>query len=410
MSVRSKPYEGVFAAETERAVARSETRIRAEVTALTTALAAMLDELPPEARRPSTLAKLLKLDNPLASRLLRLSQTTEPAEAVDLLPTLNQLRRAVTRAGAAAPGKAAADAAVALDRFAALVDDLGGDQRGFESLVSMLSPSGVRRVELQHRREAFRANMHLWGMCLDTVSFTVLQVPGREEGTFDAAFIYGYVGARTIRPNVPFRVRSRLRVAMEPDAPEHVTVETSPMGDVAVLSEFSTVTSANVVALPREADGFERSQIYLEGHRPSDAATIFARGVRRGMRHAPGDLTWNSSFMINWPAANLHVDLISPVGTTVPGDMAVMAYARHDDVLGAYQRREEDRIPLHESVRFQGGVTRLSPLSCVPRISEVFGSTVQWMGLEGTAFDVYRVHIEYPMLHAMVATRLTLRE
>lgn len=400
----------MFAADTGRAVARSEARIRADITALTTALAALFDELPSEARRPSTLAKLLKLDNPLASRLLRLSQVTEPAEAVDLLPTLNQLRRAVTRAAGAAPGKPAADAALALERFATLVDELGGDQRGFESLVSMLSPSGVRRVELQHRREAYRANMHLWGMCLETVSFTVLQVPGREQGTFDAAFTYGYVGARTIRPNVPFRVRSRLRVAAAPDAPEHVTVDSNPMGELTLLSEFSTVTGANLVALPKEADGFERSQIVLEGHRPSDAATIFARGVRRGMRHAPGDLTWNSSFMINWPAANLHIDLISPVGTTVPGDMAVMAYARHDDVLGAYQRREDDRIPLHETIRFQAGLKRLPPVSCVPRLPEVFVSTIRWMDLEDMEFDVYRVHIEYPMLHAMISTRLKLRE
>src|SRR5690349_21978367 len=115
---------------------------------LCASLSRLLDHLPAPVERAAELERALQIDSPLAWRVFRIARAVDPAEAVEHLPTVNQLRRAVGQAEGHVP-KAVYDGAMsAIERLGGIVSSLGGDQRGFESLVSALSPGGVRRVEL----------------------------------------------------------------------------------------------------------------------------------------------------------------------------------------------------------------------------------------------------------------------
>jgi hypothetical protein len=382
--------------------------IRLEIASLTAALSELFQTLPPELRRPSTLAKSLRIDTPLASRLLRLAHATDAEEAVELLPTMNQLRRAVSQAGEAAPGPAADAAISTIDRFQELISEMGGDQRGFESLVSVLSPSGIPRVESQRRREAFRANAHLWGMSVDTIWFLVFINPSAVQRTYNTAIVHGYLGARTIRPSMEFRLRTRVsNVPVSPDAPPQPTAHAA--SSMSVLPEFSSVAGQSIEHDSPDATGFEQTRILLRGRKPSDAATFFVRILRSGVSLDPEDWDWDNTFLTKWPAANLVVDFVAPVGTTDPASLTAAAFARNDNIDRAFDLRPEDRVPLHEKPRYLGALRRPPPVACVPRLGEVFADSARQLGVEGGMFDMYRLHVEHPMLHALVQMHVRLR-
>ncbi len=189
--------------------AKTLKQIRDDVAWLSATLAKLFAQLPGPTARSTDLAHTLGVDKPLGSRLFRIARSADPAEAVGLLPTVNQLLRAVRTAGAKAPGAAADEALAAAERLAAAVEELGGDQRRFESVVSATSPKGVRRVELAQRRGAFRANTHLWGGSVDCTAGVLALLPGSDPGMVDGVYVFGNVGVKATRAGVrlPLGVR-----------------------------------------------------------------------------------------------------------------------------------------------------------------------------------------------------------
>src|SRR5262245_54157825 len=268
---------------TTRAVGKEpvEEQLRVVMTGLCGARSRLLDHLPAPVERAAELERALSIDSPLAWRVFRIARAVDPAEAVEHLPTVNQLRRAVAQAEGQVPKGVLDTATGAVERLGGIVSSLGGDQRGFESLVSALSPGGVRRVELTHRRSAFRANVHLWGMHVRCLSLLVVIHPNKETGAHDGYFVHGYHDARPTRPGVPMILRSRLKANFV--APRGTPVPSAASGDAAppphvshdtdFLEAFSTLARPALSVTARD-DGFVETHVSFKGVSPADAETI----------------------------------------------------------------------------------------------------------------------------------------
>lgn len=406
-----------------------EEQIRNVMSGLCGALSKLLDNLATPVERAAELERALEIDSPLAWRVFRIARAVDPAEAVEHLPTVNQLRRAVAQAQGQVPKGVYEAAMGAVERLGGIVSSLGGDQRGFESLVSALSPGGVRRVELTHRRSAFRANVHLWGMHVRCLSLLVIIHPNKETGEIDGYFVHGYHDARPTRPGVPMILRSKLKANFVPpragaargapaSPPDGHAARPVAMGggdaggtaprvshDTDFLEEFSTLARPALSVSERE-DGFVETHVSFKGVSPADAETItLGRYVRRAF-----DVTeevCDLKMFVSWPCEMLYADVLIPRGLTDPAAAGLELYTCRDDPRQAFELRREDRAAFHEQVKVLAGVERPAASANYPRLREVFEDSVQRQGWGGGTYDCYRVQVPFPMMHGLV--RLVVR-
>jgi hypothetical protein len=376
-----------------------DAEIRACVADLTSSLSALFAALPAGSRRAPGLVKELGIDNPLACRLLRVANAADPAEAVEFLPTVNQIKRAVERAGTKAPAPIADAARTAVVRFDELVTELGIDQRGFESLVSALSPGGVRRVEMQHRRAAFRANAHLWGSSAEYVSTTMILVPNEQGRHLDLHAVRGYVNMRITRPNATVVFGSRMRGPLR-NADGTISNDAASISDACLMTDFSTIQNVSLIE-NGAITGFRGTRVEFKGLRPSDAETMFIR------RFVPNFVPTNtneyaaSNTLCSWPAAMFQVDIAIPSGLSDPGSMVAEAYARREDPKGVFDLEPDERVPQFDVPKAVTNVTALPPTRECPQLAEIFASIVAPFLKRGLRFDVYRLQVPFPMLHSL---------
>jgi len=402
-----------------------EEQIRAVMSGLCASLSKLLDNLPAPIERAAELERALQIDSPLAWRVFRIARAVDPAEAVEHLPTVNQLRRAVAQAQGQVPRGVYEGAAGAVERLGGIVSSLGGDQRGFESLASALSPGGVRRVELTHRRSAFRANVHLWGMHVRCLSLLVIIHPNPETGEIDGYFVHGYHDARPTRPGVPMILRSQLKANFVPprgvaptpppaSAPDPAGAQggeaagTRPpevSQDTDFLDNFSTLARPSL-SVSRREDGFVETHVSFRGVSPADAETIvLGRYVRRAFDIS--EEVCDLKMFVSWPCEMLHADVLIPRGLTDPTASALELYTCRDDPRQAFELRRDDRAAFHEHAKVFAGVERPPSTANYPRLREVFEDSVQRQGWGGGTYDCYRVQVPFPLMHGLV--RLVVR-
>ena len=396
--------DGIESTDTRGDASTVQQRIRLHLTDLAETLSVLLGSLPQPVRRAPDLVKQLGIDNPLACRMLRVAQAADAAEAIEFMPTINQVRRVVVRSAELAPGPAADRALDSMSRFDALVNELGIDQRGFESLVSSLSPTGVRRVELQHRRAAYRANAHLWGLSAESVVSLMVLLPGAKGDTLDLHAVLGFVHARITRPSSVIMFGSRLRRAGVSDEVAAST-DTARISASDLLHPFSTVQDASLSEV-QDSRGFRGTQVNFRGVRPKDAETIFVRRYVPDFVRTDTDERCASNTLVLWPSALNHKDLLIPSGLTDPATLAVEGFARRDDPRRVFDLDPADRLPIHESPKHSAQITTLPTSTGYPRLNEVFESIAGEHLRRGVTFDLYRWQVPFPMLHSLLCLRV----
>lgn len=384
--------------------ANVDAHIRSSVAELAAALAGQFASLPNAGRRAPDLVKTLGIDNPLACRVLRVAHAADPAEAVEFMPTVNQIKRVIELASEHAPASKSAAAREAVARFSALVDEFGGDQRGFESLVSALTPRGVRRVEMAHRRAAFRANAHMWGVSSECVAQMSVLLPSADGKHLDLHGVNGFVNIRVTRPNARVMFAARMR----PDnvAPQDLTHKTlgEELKAATLMSEFSTVHDAAL----REVQyaGFRGTRVDFKGVRPADAETIFIHRVMPKVVAIDSDEWARSNSMVSWPCELLHKDMVLPAGFSAPATLKQTAFARREDPKGVFELDAEDEVPLLESPEAILDQASLPETADVPRFAEILDWVMRRHGCGPLRVDVYRGRIEFPMMHSMVSLQV----
>jgi hypothetical protein len=388
---------------------RDRSEVFAAVTSATANLARsmrrLLASLTPPVGTAGELVSVLGIDQPLACVIIRVANAGSAAEAVEYLPTLNQVRRVIDAAAARTSAKSLADEARnAFVEFETLALDLGGDQRGFESLVSELSEQGVRRVEMQHRRQTYRGNAHLWGVNARAMMMLCVLNQSTVGGKFDMAAVLGLVGAVVRRPSRPIALSSRTRVPGQ-DRGAPVVRPPEPSERLQLLTEFSTIDPSAVVDLEGLGSGHAGVQgIELQhfAFRPHEAETLYL------LRQAPQCLTiadapyFSIAPFVSWPTELMHIDLAVPAGVSLPASARAAMFCNRDDPRGAQTFEQVDAVPLAETVAVDLDASEIRPAQELPRLPELFASVLQSQGWQGTRFDFYRLRVPFPVLHSVL--------
>lgn len=378
---------------------------------LTEALGHLFDSLGMQVSRPGDLERILRVDNPLASRLWRLARARDPISAVALLPTINQMRGAVRAAVKAGASQAAADAAQgALDEFGRVVSTHAGDVTDFEAMIARLSDAPSDRLTLKHRREHFRSSSKVWGRQARAIAIATILHEDRHSGMQAAISVRGHFEFRVLRVGTTLETRAYLR--HNPAGRTNVRGIRTPGADGAskatvgpptLIASFGSGPTPELVPVETPDPAVAIMNVVVPALGKASSATFFLKqnveGIDPKLEPIP---YYGLGLLVPIPVELIQLDLWVPAGWSDPTTLRHGAFACADSPERARERREQDRIEVHEVMQVFRGVSRPPPSPDLAKWSDVVGHVLGEHGLEGRLFDIYRCRVAYPVLHSNV--------
>lgn len=377
-------------------------------------MARLLASLPTPIVRTNDLERVLKVDNPLASRVFRIANAENPIEAAELLPTINQFRAVVRAAEKAGVGQQVCQRAIsaieALDEFIRIH---AGDLGQFEALVSLgkgMDGGGAagESLRLKHRRTAFRANCQVWQMQAAQTAVSGIYHEGESAGIEHALVIRGYADLRVLRPNHRLDVSTRLQHYQQDT--DYNSEDSLQKGSIrpSLIEGFIRGPRPKVVTAQGK-QGLLESHVSLPTLGKANASTFFTQQlVRDTDSMIEPDPKWEIRVFVKVPSESLIIDLLVPAGLTDPATVCGEAFGCASAPEQALEGRPADRLDAQSVVQTYLNVAADDPPPAteIARWSEMLASVMAEHGLADRRFDVYRCRMKYPLLHSVVGLRV----
>ena len=386
------------------------------------ALAQLVAAVPGGASKPVEFCKALGIDMKLSWTLFQIVGATDLLAAGRYVPrpgATRKLLHAAARHGLS--DDLIQRVAGASAEFERLVKVHAGDRPTFDLMISGRASNGPDWIHITHRRDAFRANSHIWGVQAKTRLLTHFLQPGSDAGMTDGAVVRGLIGFRRIRPNVPW-VIARARCVDNDGVVRRIPARTpldpppgeTPAGTEAVpfLTEFCTQPLPTCRSIHR-ADGFIEHEL-VEGPVGSTAAFTCVMGdvVRNAAPYYQDEHNPFNEYtaFVRIPCEALINDVFVHEDMFGPLTPELIVYG---DFLGGPEYpaggREPPRLPVDESVDYLGKGPDVVATADVPRYAELAHYVFERLGWDGERFDVYRVRVAYPVVPSIVIMRHPLR-
>lgn len=384
-------------------------------TGLESALAALLDAIPDTPQGPVALAKQLKVDKVLTSRLLKAMRRRDPLAVVHLAPGPEPLRRLVRAAARQSiEPTVIRDAEAAIDAFETLIRSEGGDRSGLDAILAAWLPEARQEFELRRKQAVFRAMSQLKGTAGDVNLGSAILHPSATPGRLDVVWLFGCLGLRRLRPGVPVKFASR-RVA-DPSGGSRVprTLSGEPVDaatglDGLRLDDFCS-TPAPRLDVHRAGETVHYT-LADHGFGPRSAVDlVFAEVNRNEIDQFASDPGRRTFFFaeVPIPVSRLVFDVILHESIFVGREPALTIY---DTVLEGIasvndRARDLDRFETAESIQSLGqGLTRFR-CADLPSYGTLLQEVCTRLNWDGNAFRGYRCGIDYPVYGSQVTMSL----
>ncbi len=378
------------------------------------AFAVLIASLPSPIRKPTDLKRCLRIDPKLAWQVFRVATATDPLSAGLHVPgaaALKGLLRAASRNRVPSPVIDSVKSAA--QEFESLVKRHAGDRSSFVSMISSHAATGSEQIDREHRRAAFRANSHIWGVQAQTkLSCSIIQA-SEEENRVDIAYIRGFVGLRRFRRDAP-QIVSRMVVADDDGkvrqgiAREPIDPDGQVQPGTSLLKDFCTQPLPELRAF--EMNGMLFGELVGGDVGSRSAVTCITGDVSRsaGPVHRDEDNKADISFVVvRTPCEVLVHDLLVEVGLF--GEIAPHA-AVYSDHQGNQLREfnERERLPMQVSAEPLGCGPSVLRTPDVPRYAEMMRYVFERLRRDADRFEVYRCRVEYPVMPSSVVIKFDL--
>lgn len=369
------------------------------------------------------LQRILEVPTTLAWKVHKLAYSTDPAADIESIPGQAAFKRFLQAAEeAGVPHPSLQSAASAVDEFEDFVKSHAGDRRTFESMVSGLAEDGSEKMDLAHKRAAFKAQSHFLGLQAKThLGCFVYRPSEADPDQLDWLIVRGMVGLRRLRQNASWII-SRTRVVNDDGTMRHSYTREplDPKNDethgISLLREFC---SRPLPKLRRVTAGlgFMNVEVVGEGVGNSSAQTCFVADVYRKafVRYRDEhNATQASVTHVRTPCEALLADVLVYEGTfgdpntNAIAQLNVFSDHRVVDPVVTGGVRECDRLTVSESVTYLGKGVEAMHTPDVPRYPEMIGQSLARLGWEARKFDVYRCRIEFPIMPSSVVVQFDL--
>ena len=383
------------------------------------ALSELVGSIPGSPRRAVDIERALRLDAALAWSIFRIANSENPLAASIHMPGAQAVNRFLKAAGDhGANGDMIETARSAYRDFEALIAEHCGDRASFDTMVNVLAGGDDRRLTVKHKRAAYRANTHLWGVHAATI-IKCLIFHVDEDEQFELAYVRVYANVRRLRPNVPYtlkldtwqtRDQDGEAVVVRPGTHEPLDTHAADEHGVGLLPEFCSDPLPEIHAREEKETGVLRVEVVGHSVGNSSTSTCAVGEVSRKLAPWPipgDDGTLGSRLWVETPAEAALCDVLVPVGWTDRSVPEVVVYKHQSGPEGLQVSRELDELAIAEEAHFAGIGPSALRAAEFPQYPQLVEHVCARLGWDPMSFDAYRTRVEYPILNTVI--QMTLR-
>jgi hypothetical protein len=387
---------------------------------LRSSLQEALDSIPNVPQRPQELARKLKLNGNLTSRLCAALRSHDPLAAMSLVPGPVPLRRLLRAASATGADQACVKRAhQAIEQFESVIREEFDDRAGLDGLLGMKVPEMRRRHELTAKQAVFRGMEAIKGISSDAASVTYLVHPSAGSAEHvDLVMVGGYFGLRRLRPGVAIQFTAELGKTGSGapangagDAGSEPVRESLPgdMKDAPLIREFCRPSDMTVT---RENFGdlacYEVASSAIGRSSAIDVtlAEWYPRRMTRLSRPANGRIR-HFDATIEQPCKLFVFDLLlhKDVWPGAAFDLSIYDTTIKGTVDPNNERRKKDEFALAETLQPVGDGIDALRSSKLPRYVELHARVMERMGWQAQDFRAMRCQVAYPVYGSQVCLR-----
>lgn len=401
---------------TPTAAGSPSTDVRAELSAcvglLQEGVRAVIRSLYPEAPAPATLGKRLGLDAALAWSVMKVAGERSPFTAGLHVPGRRAFTRFIDGARAAGAQEGAlAEATEAHAKFERLRRSVAGSTRELKTILSDLGLDDGPGHDLRCRRDAFRANSHLYGLQTRLGTDCKVLYPG-ERGV-DLLSLRILADVRKLRRDAVCRLQFRASPAPDPSTggatpgPQALALcaEDRAIG-AGLLTEFCSRPLPTV----EFRDGNPAVQTVRTEHpdlgAPSAATVTIALRYRDALSEEALRAGEGFTFAARSPMELSKHDVLVPRELLDEANPSFTLFSRASGPLGAYVYDPEDAMPSREGVEVWENALEAIAADCDPVYLGALTRCLEECGWEPERLALARVTMEYPVLNAIGRTVL----
>lgn len=389
-----------------------EVRIARTGSDLIAGLAGVLRAVGGDQAGPVALARDLRLDKVLTSRLLRALAAGDPYAALHRMPGPDPLRRVLRACASRGADRRALDLAErAVGDFDQLINAELGDRQALDTIVVAWVPEVRREFELRRKQAAFRAMSDLRGIRAETFYSAVLLAPSADASRphpgdrIDVVWLSGLYRLSRVRPDAVLKLTTR-RLAHPTSDRKALTLAGRPIAQDpagARLDEFCSDPPPPIHV--RATDEVAHYLLGATGYGPASAVDLVTAewnpaDLPRRVEHRP-DRPRRAHFFaeVSTPVATLVFDLFADERLWSGQDPQLTIYDTSFEGVANINEaaRDIDRLDMLETVTPLGlGIDRAGSAE-VPRARELLARACSAAGMEGARLRGFRVRIEYPI-------------
>src|SRR5688572_24493512 len=370
--------------------------------------------------RAADLQRALDLRSTLAWQVYRLAYAAGPLAEASAIPGTTAMTRFFEAAAArGAPAPILSRARKALAEFKAVVHAHAGDRSAFDSMLSGIHGTGAPQIDLAHKRAAFKANSHIWGVRAKAQLACFVFQPSRDApDRLDLLGIRGLIGLRRLRRDASW-VIARVRLfdadVQKPqrlDPGSAIDPVDDDSGGVPLLRRFCSQPLPKFKRVPAGND-FVNVELDANGIGNQSAITGLIGDVYHGLYQRYRDAIRSIHYMrsqVRTPVEVLVHDVLIYDGLFGGRPPELRVYGDHRGVDPAAPDREIDALRLSESVAHLGRGADVLATPDVPRYAEMVRYALGRAGWDPERFDVYRCRVEYPVMPSTVSLEWELPE
>lgn len=372
---------------------------------LSEACASLVRAAPGGIRTAADLERALGVNKKIAWQVFKLAETKGSLSVGSFLPGADPVRRLIDAAQQKQlPTEVVQDLENAFGAFDNFVRTHAGDRASF---ISMLGSSREESdTDRLHARAAFRAASHFLGA--QAAVRTNIFMAWTNGKTNDFVSLRGRLGLRRLRADATVVVDRH----MSTRAPEEMTHILPQPLDTAAAQRSGAVILPSFCSKPlpglrsvEEPNGYRRIELTENMVGLQGAVDLMFGTVTRGVAHqvstADAEHGVHSMVTNDVPTALLVQDVLMH---TAYGDVqpTLTAYADPLAAESAEYRARATLLPVRYKVDHLGRGPSGATTSDFPRYAELIGYTCALMGWDPDEFNVYRVRIEFPLLHSVI--------
>jgi hypothetical protein len=285
-------------------------------------------------------------------------------------------------------------------------------------MISGVTDAGTEQIDLRHKRAAFRANQHIFGVHARTQLTACFLHPAQDEGQMDLATLRGPLELQRIRPDASWVVAAtrtadndgvvRRLIQREPlDLGAETTHGLSP------LRAYCTEPLPKFRATAGQG-GYLLGELVGNGVGSTSAISCIIGDVVRSGGSCYRDqhnceVAINAS--VHTPCRVLIHDVLVLRGMFGPIAPEVRVYDDYWRMMGRGATVSEAvTLTPQETLTYLGVGPSVLKTPDVPRYSEMAQFVFDRLGWDGEQFEVYRCRVEYPIMHSVIVVRFDLPE